>query len=77
VGTTNNQAAIFMSVKKAAQALIQPGKDIPESLLNQVEMAWRPYDPCMSCSTHTLPGKMPLEITVVDSSGCIVKKLAR
>jgi F420-non-reducing hydrogenase large subunit len=77
VGTTNNQAAIFMSVKKAAEALIKPGQDIPEALLNQVEMAWRPYDPCMSCSTHTLPGKMPLEITVVDSSGATVRQLSR
>ena len=77
VGTTNNQAAIFMSVKKAAQGLIQPGKEITEALLNQIEMAWRPYDPCMSCSTHTLPGTMPLEVTIFDSGGNIVKHLSR
>jgi len=77
VGTTNNQAALFMSVKKAAQALIKPGKDIPESLLNQIEMAWRPYDPCMSCSTHTLPGQMPLEVTVYDPGGNVIKTLSR
>jgi len=77
VGTTNNQAALFMSVKKAAEALIKPGKDIPESLLNQIEMAWRPYDPCMSCSTHTLPGTMPLEVTIYDPGGNVVKTLSR
>ncbi|MCX5996275.1 MAG: hypothetical protein NTV42_01385 [Chloroflexi bacterium] len=62
---------------QAAEALIKPGQEIPESLLNQVEMAWRPYDPCMSCSTHTLPGSMPLEITVVDSGGNTVRRLSR
>ena len=77
VGTTNNQAALFMSVKKAAEALIKPGKDVPESLLDQIEMAWRPYDPCMSCSTHTLPGTMPLEVRVVDAGGNVVKILSR
>ncbi len=77
VGTTNNQAALLMSVKKAAEALIKPGKDITEALLNQIEMAWRPYDPCMSCSTHTMPGRMPLEVTVYSSNGSVVKKLSR
>ncbi|MBN1376383.1 MAG: Ni/Fe hydrogenase subunit alpha [Dehalococcoidia bacterium] len=77
VGTTNNQAALLMSVKKAAEGLIKPGKDIPESLLDQIEMAWRPYDPCMSCSTHSLPGQLPLAVSIVDSSGVTIKKLVR
>ncbi len=77
VGTTNNQAALLMSVKKAAEALIKPGKEITEALLNQIEMAWRPYDPCMSCSTHTMPGRMPLEVTVYGPGGEVVKKLER
>lgn len=76
VGTTNNQAALLMSVKKAAEELIKPGKDIPEALLNQIEMAWRPYDPCMSCSTHTLVGHMPLEITIYDPDSNIVKTMS-
>ena len=29
-----------------------------------VEMAFRAYDPCFGCATHTLPGQMPLEVTV-------------
>ena len=45
VGTTNNNAPICMSVKKAAQGLIQKGK-VSEGLLNMVEMAFRAYDPC-------------------------------
>ena len=28
-----------------------------------IEMAFRAYDPCFGCATHTLPGDMPLEVT--------------
>ncbi len=66
VGTTNNNAAISMSLKKAAEGLIKPGGEISEGLLNQVEMAFRAYDPCFGCATHTLYGEMPLEVTVRD-----------
>ena len=40
-----------------------------EGLLNMVEMAFRAYDPCFGCATHSLPGQMPLEITVHDADG--------
>ena len=75
VGTTNNNAPMSMSVKKAAQNLIKKGTIVTEGLLNQVEMAFRLYDPCMSCATHTLPGKMPLEVVIRDADGQIVDVL--
>jgi len=74
VGTTNNNAAINMSVKKAAQGLIKKGVEIKEGLLNTIEMAYRAYDPCMACATHTLPGQMPLEVTIRDSEGEILEQ---
>jgi F420-non-reducing hydrogenase large subunit len=74
VGTTNNNAAINMSVKKAAQGLIKKGVEIKEGLLNTIEMAYRAYDPCMACATHTLPGQMPLEVTIRDSEGNILER---
>jgi F420-non-reducing hydrogenase large subunit len=74
VGTTNNYAPISMSVKKAAQALITKDTVVTEGLLNTVEMAFRNYDPCMSCATHSLPGQMPLEITIRDANGEVVEK---
>jgi F420-non-reducing hydrogenase large subunit len=77
VGTTNNYAALFMSVRKAAADLIKPGVKITEGLLNRIEMAWRPYDPCMSCATHALPGQLPLEVTIYDARGNEVKRLSR
>jgi F420-non-reducing hydrogenase large subunit len=77
VGTTNNYAAMAMSVKKAAQGLIHKGTTITEGLLNRVEMAFRPYDPCMSCATHSLPGQMPLEVNIRDASGEIIMTLSQ
>jgi F420-non-reducing hydrogenase large subunit len=78
VGTTNNNAAISMSLKKAAEGLIKPGGEISEGLLNQVEMAFRAYDPCFGCATHTLYGEMPLEVTVRDTgSGEVLNTVRR
>ena len=77
VGTTNNHAAICMSVKKTAQAIIGGGREITQGLLNQVEMAFRAYDPCFACATHALPGEMDLEVTVLDARGEVVANLSR
>jgi F420-non-reducing hydrogenase large subunit len=77
VGTTNNNAAICMSIKKAAQELIGGGKEITQGLLNKVEMAFRAYDPCLGCATHALPGEMDLEVTVLDHRGEVVVQLSR
>lgn len=77
VGTTNNYAPISMSAKKAAKALIQKGTVIREGLLNRIEMAFRAYDPCFGCATHSLPGQMPLEVSIYDVCGNLVDKLSR
>jgi F420-non-reducing hydrogenase large subunit len=74
VGTTNNYAPITMSIKKAADSLIKKG-NVNEGLLNMVEMAFRAYDPCFGCATHSLPGRMPLEVTIRDEEGNPVKIL--
>ncbi len=71
VGTTNNNAPICMSLKKAAQAVIKGG-NVGQGVLNLVEMAFRAYDPCFGCATHSLPGTMPLIVNVHDKDGNIV-----
>lgn len=76
VGTTNNNAPIAMSVKKAAQGLIHKG-EVREGLLNMVEMAFRAYDPCFGCATHNLPGQMPLEVTLRGPDGEEIRKLSQ
>jgi len=74
VGTTNNYAPITMSIKKAASSLIKKG-NVNEGLLNMVEMAFRAYDPCFGCATHSLPGEMPLEVNIRKPNGEIIDVL--
>jgi F420-non-reducing hydrogenase large subunit len=75
VGTTNNYAPISMSINKAATSLIKKGTVVTEGMLNMVEMAFRAYDPCFGCATHSLPGRMPLEVTIRDAAGNLVEVL--
>jgi F420-non-reducing hydrogenase large subunit len=77
VGTTNNNAAICMSVKKAAQKILENGNGITEGSLNMIEMAFRAYDPCFSCATHHLPGEMPLLVNLRNQDGNILRTVSR
>ena len=76
VATTNNSAAISMSIKKAAQGIIKEGV-VNDGLLNMVEMAFRAYDPCFACATHSLPGQMPLTVEVYSHDEKLIKKVKR
>jgi F420-non-reducing hydrogenase large subunit len=77
VGTTNNIAPMSTSIRQAAQGLITKGGVISEGLLNMVEMAFRAYDPCMSCATHALPGPLPLEVRILNSAGQLIERLSQ
>lgn len=67
VATTNNYASICMSIRDAAKGLIK-NHVVNDGLLNMVEMAFRAYDPCFGCSTHSLPGKMPMTVNIYDAN---------
>jgi F420-non-reducing hydrogenase large subunit len=77
VGTTNNYAPISMSINKAARGLIRRGTQVTEGMLNTIEMAFRAYDPCFGCATHTLPGRMPLVVRIRDADGTILEEIHR
>jgi F420-non-reducing hydrogenase large subunit len=77
VGTTNNTAAISMSIKKAAKGLIKAGQEVTQGVLNKVEMAFRAYDPCLACATHALPGQTPLILDIYDHQGELVRRVTR
>ena len=66
-----------MSLKKAAQGLIKKGVTVDDGILNMVEMAFRAYDPCFSCATHSLPGNMPLIVNFRDMKGDIQRQIKR
>ncbi|MFA6317724.1 MAG: Ni/Fe hydrogenase subunit alpha [Elusimicrobiota bacterium] len=76
VATLNNSARIAMSVEKAAKGLIKGGV-VNDGLLNKVEMAFRAYDPCFGCATHTLPGQMPLTVAIRERGGKVIEEISR
>ena len=68
VSTTHNNEAMNRAVNWVANNVIDGQQKVTESMLNQVEVAIRAYDPCLSCATHAL-GQMPLEISIYDHLG--------
>ena len=76
VATTHNVAAISLSIKEMARAVVNNGA-VDKDVLNLVEMSFRNYDPCLACATHALPGQMPLVVQVWDADGRIVERIER
>jgi F420-non-reducing hydrogenase large subunit len=76
VATLGNSAAMCLSIEKAAKNLIKNGK-VNDGLLNMVEMAFRAYDPCLACATHSLPGEMPLSVNIFNKDKTLINKLKR
>lgn len=75
VSTTNNNQAMNESIRQVAEHYLD-GKELTEPLLNQIEVAVRAYDPCLSCATHAL-GKMPLVVELMDADESVVDCLVR
>jgi NAD-reducing hydrogenase large subunit len=75
VSTTNNNQAMNESIRQVASQYLD-GRQLTEPLLNQIEVAIRAYDPCLSCATHAL-GKMPLQVSLVDAQGSVVDSLVK
>jgi F420-non-reducing hydrogenase large subunit len=76
VATQGNSARMAMGVEKSAKELIHNGK-ADDGLLNRIEMAFRAYDPCHGCATHSLPGQMPLTVSIRDAAGLVIRELGR
>ncbi|MHA2099774.1 MAG: Ni/Fe hydrogenase subunit alpha [Candidatus Kariarchaeaceae archaeon] len=66
VATQQNAAPINLGIKTAAQGVISDGY-VTDGMLNKIEMAFRAYDPCFACATHTLPGQLPLNLEVYNN----------
>ncbi len=75
VSTTNNNQAMNESIRQVSSQYLD-GSQLTEPLLNQIEVAIRAYDPCLSCATHAM-GKMPLEITLINDKEEIVDRLEK
>ena len=76
VSTTHNNEPMNRAVQWVAQNVLDQQKKITESMLNQVEVAIRAYDPCLSCATHAM-GQMPLKLTVLDQNGAVLNEFVK
>jgi NAD-reducing hydrogenase large subunit len=65
VSTTHNNEAMNRAVRWVADRTLSYQPEITESMLNQIEVAIRAYDPCLSCATHAI-GQMPLNVRLYD-----------
>lgn len=74
VATCQNNSAINLSVRQAAKTLIKNGQ-YDQGTLNTVEMAIRAYDPCLSCATHRMDGRLPVKLDIVGPDGTLVDTL--
>jgi len=48
-----------------------------DGILNMVEMAFRACDPSFACATHSLPGQMPLIVSIFDQDKELVRKVSK
>jgi NAD-reducing hydrogenase large subunit len=76
VSTTNNNEAMNRAISRVAREHLSGQPRITEPMLNQIEVAVRAYDPCLSCATHAL-GQMPLVVEVYDAEGTVVDRKSR
>ncbi|MHC4069457.1 MAG: Ni/Fe hydrogenase subunit alpha [Planctomycetota bacterium] len=76
VASSINYPAMNLSIKKVAKAVIHKF-EVSNGILNMLEMCFRAYDPCFSCSTHALPGQMAMELKIFDSKKQLIKTIAR
>ncbi|MBK8148769.1 MAG: Ni/Fe hydrogenase subunit alpha [Acidobacteria bacterium] len=76
VSTTHNNEPMNQAVRWVANHVMDAKPEITEGMFNQVEVAIRAYDPCLSCATHAM-GQMPLEISLYDSAGELIETRQR
>ena len=76
VSTTHNNEAMNRAVRWVAKNTLDRKKKITEGMLNEIEVAIRAYDPCLSCATHAL-GQMPLQLQIYDHNGQLVHEISK
>ena len=76
VSTTHNNEPMNRAVRWVANNVLNGKPKITEGMMNQIEVAIRAYDPCLSCATHAL-GQMPMQMQLIDRYGNIIDEKLR
>ncbi|MCX8092771.1 MAG: Ni/Fe hydrogenase subunit alpha [Candidatus Goldbacteria bacterium] len=77
VATAFNYGAMTLTLKNAAKKLAKKEGKIDDKILNMIEMAFRAFDPCFGCATHSLPGTMPLIVKIKNKKGEVIDIIRR
>jgi NAD-reducing hydrogenase large subunit len=75
IATGHNNLAMNRGILQAAKHFVH-GDRLTEGALNRVEAVIRCYDPCLSCSTHSL-GEMSLDVALVGAGGEVLDRRQR
>jgi len=76
VSTTHNNEPMNQAVRWVANNVLDGKPKITEGMMNQIEVAIRAYDPCLSCATHAM-GQMPMQLQLIDQYGNIIDEKLR
>ena len=76
VSTTHNNEPMNRAVRWVANNVLDGKPKITEGMMNQIEVAIRAYDPCLSCATHAM-GQMPMQLQLIDQYGNIIDEKFR
>ncbi len=75
VATGHNNLAIGRSIQQVSEHFID-GSKLQEGMVNRVSAVVRAYDPCLSCSTHTI-GQPSLQIRLLGPHAELLDELTR
>ena len=67
----------MLQIQQGNEQVLKKGVEVTAGTLNMIEMAFRAYDPCFSCATHSLPGEMPMILEIRDSGGELMQRMVR
>lgn len=76
VATGNNNLAMNRGILQAANRFMSGKEEITEGALNRIEAVIRAFDPCLSCSTHTL-GQTALKVELLGADGRVLHEVCR
>ena len=76
VSTTHNNEAMNRAVNIVAKRTLNNNSQVTEAMLNEIEVAIRAYDPCLSCATHAV-GDMPLKVSLLDHKGKVLQEITK
>lgn len=75
IATGHNNLAMNRGILQVARHYVH-GEKLTDGMLNRVEAVIRAFDPCLSCSTHSI-GEMAIHLRLVNANGELLDQVTR